>query len=396
MRPLAWTLAGALVLAAPPALAGRTAHQLRPAFLPAWVGEAPRFGWSGAWMFPVGDPYEIGKPGPDGSPSYRINRCIEDPDEGGGRHDGADLSCGHGGDVVRAAGTGLVVIAEAHGWNGGYGRHVVIAHRPADGGLIFTVYAHLADQSLKVKKGQIVAAGQPLGRVGRTGRATSEHLHFEVRLAEGRDEAWQNAEVLDPITFVTEHLPAPRPFASATASYVQWAECAALLESTDRPDTTLDHATWWRMLARASRESRDEFPDEPEGMRQMLVGDGVLEASDTTTAAQCLSWAEMARDLRHLKKVGVMVPRPPLSSAEHRALCEREFAAPRPTQALDQIGQRKDTPLVGQACLALADLTGSWDVPKKKAKKAAPAPPAKPAEPAHGMRASREVDGAGH
>jgi hypothetical protein len=283
MRVAAWTLAG-LVLSAPIAQAGTAS--IRTALLPAWVGDHPRFGWSGAWLFPVGSPYEIGRPGPEGSPAYRINRCIGGPEEGGGKHQGADLSCGHGGDLVRAAGQGLVVKAEAHGWNGGYGRHVVIAHRLVDGGLVYSVYAHLLDQSLRVHKGQVVAAGQALGRVGRSGRASSEHLHFEVRLATGQDEAWQNAEVLDPITFVTEHLPTHEPLASADAPYLEWAECAALLQSADRADSTLERATWWQMMARAARQSRDDFPDETEGVKQMLIGEGVLDAGSGGRSGQ--------------------------------------------------------------------------------------------------------------
>jgi murein DD-endopeptidase MepM/ murein hydrolase activator NlpD len=397
MRLTTWTLAGVLALGAAPAAHGQArTSPARPAVLPAWVGDHPRFGWSGGWLFPVGSPYEIGRPGPEGSPAYRINRCIGGPDEGGGRHQGADLSCGHGGDLVHAAGHGLVVRAEAHGWNGGYGRHVVIAHRLVDGGLVYSVYAHLADQSLRVRKGQLVAAGQPIGRVGRSGRASSDHLHFEVRLAVGRDEPWQKAEVLDPITFVSEHLPAPRPDASLAATYLEWAECAAMLESADRADTTLDRSTWWRMLARAARQSHDGFPDEPDGSRQMLVEEGVLDAGFAPSPAESLSWSELSRDLRRLKKVGMMVARPPVSPAAHRALCEREFSAARPTQALDQVGQRKAAPLLVDACVVLADLSSTWDLPKKKSPKktGAPGPEAAPKPPAspRGVQASKEVD----
>src|SRR5436309_9864806 len=116
LRRAACSLALALALGTPPAACGqpRVGPQ-RLAILPAWVGDHPRFGWSGAWLFPVGDPYEIGSPGPKGSPAYRINRCIGEPEDGGGRHTGADLSCGYGGDVVRAAGNGRVVRAGAHG-----------------------------------------------------------------------------------------------------------------------------------------------------------------------------------------------------------------------------------------------------------------------------------------
>jgi hypothetical protein len=394
MRIAAWTLAG-LVLLAPIAQAGTAL--LRTALLPAWVGDHPRFGWSGAWLFPVGSPYEIGRAGPDGSPAYRINRCIGGPEEGGGKHQGADLSCGHGGDLVRAAGQGLVVKAEAHGWNGGYGRHIVIAHRLVDGGLVYSVYAHLLDQSLRVHKGQVVAAGQPLGRVGRSGRASSEHLHFEVRLATGQDEAWQHAEVLDPITFVSEHLPTREPLASADAPYLEWAECAALLQSADRADSTLERATWWQMMARAARQAHDDFPDETEGVKQMLIGEGVLDAEAAAAPDSATSWAEVARDLRRLKKVGMMVARPPLTPAAHRELCGREFAVTRPTQALDQLAKRPGAPRLGEACAALADLSSSWEVTKKKPK--APKAPVygpAPAPATRGIQANGQVDAGSH
>ncbi|HTG49249.1 MAG TPA: M23 family metallopeptidase, partial [Gemmatimonadales bacterium] len=153
MRVAACLLAGTLALAAPIPAHGKARPAAAPSgILPDWVGDHPLFGWSGAWIFPVGNPYEIGRPGPDGSPAFRINRCIGGPEEGGGRHEGADLSSGRGGDPVRAAGHGLVVEAEPAGWNGGFGRHIVIAHRMMSGGVVYSVYAHLADQSLRVKK----------------------------------------------------------------------------------------------------------------------------------------------------------------------------------------------------------------------------------------------------
>jgi murein DD-endopeptidase MepM/ murein hydrolase activator NlpD len=58
---------------------------------------------------------------------------------------------------------------------------------------LYTVYAHL--QSVLVWPGQRVEAGQQIGSVGDTGRATAPHLHFEVRLGENRYFDTRNPEL---------------------------------------------------------------------------------------------------------------------------------------------------------------------------------------------------------
>ncbi|MGM8212005.1 murein hydrolase activator EnvC family protein [Virgibacillus sp. W0430] len=72
---------------------------------------------------------------------------------------------------IYAADGGTVVSA---GYSGAYGNKVVINHNNG----MQTVYAHLA--SLNVSAGQNVSRGTKLGIMGRTGRSTGIHLHFEV------------------------------------------------------------------------------------------------------------------------------------------------------------------------------------------------------------------------
>lgn len=90
----------------------------------------------------------------------------------GGNHEGIDIVARKGTPVV-ASRSGHVIYAG----NGlkGYGNLVIVRH--VDG--YSTVYAHLS--RILVKKGQFVTRGARVGRVGRTGRATGNHLHFEIR-----------------------------------------------------------------------------------------------------------------------------------------------------------------------------------------------------------------------
>jgi murein DD-endopeptidase MepM/ murein hydrolase activator NlpD len=88
-------------------------------------------------------------------------------------HTGIDFTASSGADV-RAAAWGRVVHA---GWDsGGYGYLVTLRH--GDG--VRTMYAHLS--AVLVHRGQRIAAGSRLGRVGATGHAFGPHLHFEVRV----------------------------------------------------------------------------------------------------------------------------------------------------------------------------------------------------------------------
>lgn len=90
-------------------------------------------------------------------------------------HSGLDLPA-RGGTPVYAAAAGTVI---ASGPAGAYGNRVVVDH----GAGLQSLYAH---HSLNlVATGQRVRRGQVIALVGRTGNATGDHLHFELRWRDG-------------------------------------------------------------------------------------------------------------------------------------------------------------------------------------------------------------------
>ena len=95
---------------------------------------------------------------------YKNNR-------GSHRHTGVDLKT-KANDPIYAVGDGVVTMSKNYS---GYGKCIIIKH--ADG--TETLYAH--NSKNYVKEGEKVKSGQKIALTGRTGRATTEHLHFEVR-----------------------------------------------------------------------------------------------------------------------------------------------------------------------------------------------------------------------
>jgi len=92
----------------------------------------------------------------------------------GTMHRGLDIAAAYGSTVV-AASAGKVIFS---GWNGGYGKLVMIEH---PGGII-TRYGH--NSVLLLDVGDRVEAGTPIAKVGSTGYSTGAHCHFEVRRGE--------------------------------------------------------------------------------------------------------------------------------------------------------------------------------------------------------------------
>lgn len=98
-------------------------------------------------------------------------------------HWGLDLAAYRDAPIV-TSGPGTVIFS---GNRGGYGLLVEVDH----GHGFRTRYAHL--RSLAVKKGDVVKAGDLVGRMGSTGRSTGDHLHYEV---------WYNDKPYDPMKFL--------------------------------------------------------------------------------------------------------------------------------------------------------------------------------------------------
>lgn len=93
----------------------------------------------------------------------------------GGMHYGTDFAppCDA---PIWAAGSGTVTFA---GPAAGYGNWIKITHE----GDIVTTYGHMFTDGVLVHPGELVQAGQQIGRVGTAGDSTGCHLHFEVLIS---------------------------------------------------------------------------------------------------------------------------------------------------------------------------------------------------------------------
>jgi murein DD-endopeptidase MepM/ murein hydrolase activator NlpD len=98
-------------------------------------------------------------------------------------HAGVDFAGKEGSDVITVA-SGIVVFA---GRRSGYGNMVEVSH--ADG--YTSAYGH--SKEILVAVGDVVHKGQRIATMGRTGRATGPHVHFEVR---------KNGKHVDPAVYV--------------------------------------------------------------------------------------------------------------------------------------------------------------------------------------------------
>ena len=123
-------------------------------------------------------------------------------------HNGEDIGAPLGADVA-ATNDGIVRITVDHFFSG---KGVFIDH-----GLgFYTMYFHLSE--VLVKDGDLVTAGQIIGKVGATGRATGPHLHWGVKLNGARvnpysllDLPFKNGSTLPSTVAVPTPETAPTP-----------------------------------------------------------------------------------------------------------------------------------------------------------------------------------------
>lgn len=104
-------------------------------------------------------------------------------------HTGMDIAA-NAGTAVYAAASGTVTKAAYN--STGYGYHIIINH----GGGVETLYGH--NSKLYVKVGDWVEQGQLIAAVGRTGRATGPHCHFEIRI---------NGKYMNPANYIGTRCP---------------------------------------------------------------------------------------------------------------------------------------------------------------------------------------------
>ncbi|WP_309065316.1 M23 family metallopeptidase [Microbacterium sp.] len=115
--------------------------------------------------------------------SYYVSRTL------GSGHNGADMVAPAGTPIFATASGVVRTSSESYF---GYGVAIIIDH-VVGGQRVSTLYGHMINGSRAVQSGQVVQAGQFIGKVGNTGRSYGAHLHYEVKV---------NGSLVEPISWL--------------------------------------------------------------------------------------------------------------------------------------------------------------------------------------------------
>lgn len=157
---------------------------------PSGAGEVIGALGSGDWVHPL--------PGGQTTSGFGPRPCPAGTDcnENTANHKGIDFAKGGQSEVVAPTDMRITVAEQGQGWKSAYGTYV-IAKQIDKPGLVLEFH-HLAHGSLKVKPGDTVAAGTPIGAEGGTGNSSGVHLHFQIASPEAPANAPTFEYAIDP------------------------------------------------------------------------------------------------------------------------------------------------------------------------------------------------------
>ena len=288
-----------------------------------------------AFVYPVGDELDYTKPASGEAAGFYVSDpylALRKSRKHTRLHYGVDLANGRGGYTVRAIGAGVVEVSEANAlvkvkkvqrlrlpvvvngrrtykwsartrtvykWRTGWGNRVVIRHVLPGGQTVYSLYAHLMPRSVIVKQGEIVAAGQTIGRVGRSGHATAAHLHMEIRQTkvdpesdaadpdddgESDEQLTQTAlpHTIDPFAFLEEHVVRFQDLEPGTwqARYAMAALKDGLIAGSKdqfEPDDSITRTAFYRALVTTFHLGTPFTEDTFTSSVDALVDTGILD-----------------------------------------------------------------------------------------------------------------------
>lgn len=110
-------------------------------------------------------------------------------------HTGIDLGASDGVNIVASLDGKVIEVGYSET---GLGNYVYLEHN-ISGLKVYTIYGHMLEDSIVVKKGDIVTTKQKIGVIGNTGKSTGTHLHFVICI---NKLSFEKKYLLDPINVI--------------------------------------------------------------------------------------------------------------------------------------------------------------------------------------------------